>query len=217
VSDERRLAQRQTDIVRDGYRQIAATYHAGRAAREEVNVEWLDQLRPWMPQAGRVVDLGCGAGVPVSRYFAQRGYDVVGYDISPQMLDIARREVPAASFTEGSIEELDLDSGSVDIVVSFFAIIHVPRAEHAALFGRIFTWLRPGGVALLSLGARDNPYGYEDHWHGAPMAWSHFDAGTNLELLSDAGFVIDWQELEDLAGERHLYVLARRPEEAGSV
>jgi SAM-dependent methyltransferase len=199
------------DVVRDGYQQIAEVYHSRRVAQEHAAAGWLDGLRPRMPHSGRVVDLGCGSGVPISRYFARHGYDVEGYDLSPAMLEIARREVPQAKFAEARIEDLDLEPESVDIVVSFFAMIHVPRAEHAALFRRIWTWLRADGVALLSLGARDNPYGHEDDWHGAPMSWSHFDAETNLQLLRDAGFAIDWSEVEDFPGERHLYVLARRP------
>jgi len=200
------------EVVRDGYQVIAQTYHDGRVRREPANVEWLDSLRPRLPNSGRVVDLGCGSGVPVTRYFAARGYQVEGYDLSPAMLDIARREVPSASFHEAMIEEIELKPASVDLIVSFFAIIHVPRAEHAALFGRMWTWLRPGGMALLSLGTSDNPSGFELDWHGAPMAWSHFDADTSINLLREAGFDIDWSEIEEFGpDERHLFVIARRP------
>ena len=198
-------------IVRDGYQVIAQEYHDGRVAREQANVEWLDAPRPRMPQSGRVVDLGCGAGVPISRYFATRGYQVEGYDLSPAMLEIARREVPEANFHEARIEDVALGPASVDIVVSFFAIIHVPRDRHAAIFRNVRDWLKPGGVALLSLGANDNPYDFEPDWHGAPMTWSHFDADTNLALLRESGFEIDWSGIEEYADdERHLYVLARK-------
>ena len=56
----------QFDIVREGYEVIADLYHLRRLAREEVNVAWLDSLSPLMPPSGKVVDLGCGAGVPVN-------------------------------------------------------------------------------------------------------------------------------------------------------
>jgi len=199
-------------VVRDGYQVIAPTYHEGRVEREQANIDWLDSLRPLLPQSGRVVDLGCGSGVPITRYFATRGYQVEGYDLSPAMLDIARREVPEAAFTETRIEDVALEPKSVDLILSFFAIIHVPREEHAGLFGRMWTWLRPGGMALLSLGTSDNPSGFEPDWHGAPMAWSHFDADTSLKLLRDAGFKIDWSDIEEFGpNERHLFVIARRP------
>lgn len=199
-------------IVRDGYQLIAPKYHESRVRRERANVEWLDSMRERLPQSGRVADLGCGTGVPITRYFATRGYQVEGYDISPAMLDIARREVPGAIFREARIEALDLEPQSVDLIVSFFAIIHVPREDHAALFQRMWTWLKPDGVALLSLGMSDNPSGYESDWHGAPMAWSHFDGETSIRLLREAGFEVEWSEIEEFgADERHLFVIARRP------
>jgi SAM-dependent methyltransferase len=205
VNDERQ------QIVRAGYQVIAPIYHERRVAREQANVEWLDALRPRLPAVGRVIDLGCGSGVPVTRYFATRGYQVEGFDLSPAMLDIARREVPEAAFHEARIEDVALAPQSVDLIVSFFAIIHVPRSEHARLFGRMWTWLRPGGAALLSLGSGDNPDEYDPDWHGAPMTWSHFDADTNLKMLRDAGFDLDWWEIEESGpDERHLFVLARR-------
>ena len=199
-------------VVRDGYAVVAPTYHERRVGREQANVEWLDTLRPLLPQDGRVIDLGCGSGVPITRYFARRGYTVEGYDMSPAMLDIARREVPAAVFHEARIEDVDLAPGSVELIVSFFAIIHVPRSRHAALFAQMRNWLRPGGAALLSLGAGDNPVGFEQDWLGAPMAWSHFDGDTNLRMLRETGLDIVWSEIEEIApDERHLFVIAKRP------
>lgn len=196
-------------IVRDGYNVIAPRYHAGRVAEEQATIEWLDALRSRVPASGRVIDLGCGSGVPITRYFAQRGYEVDAYDLSPAMLDIGRTQVPGAIFHEARIEDVRLEANSVDIVVSFFAIIHVPRDEHAALFRRIWTWLKPGGALFVSLGTSDNPSDHDENWHGAPMAWSHFDAKTSLSLLREAGFRIDWSEIqESQPHERHLYVIA---------
>jgi trans-aconitate methyltransferase len=200
------------ELVRAGYQTIAETYHASRLAKEEINIARLDELRPLMPQSGLVVDLGCGAGVPVSRYFAERGYVVEGYDLSPAMLAIARREVPRATFEESRIEDLNFPAQSIDIVVSFFAIIHVPREFHATLFTRMFEWLPPGGAALLSLGAVDDPEWFDLSWHGVPMKWSHFDAETNLAMLKQSGFEIAFSEVEEFdPTERHLFVLAKRP------
>jgi SAM-dependent methyltransferase len=199
------------EVVETGYARIARRYHEHRLGKEAVNEAWLDGLRPLLPQSGTVVDLGCGAGVPISRYFARRGYDVFGYDLSPAMLEIARAEVPEASFERARMQDVQLPPGSVDLVTSFFAIIHVEREIHPELFRRMFAWLREGGAALLTLGANDNPEEQDPDWLGAPMAWSHFDADTNLDLLREAGFEIAWHEVEEYAPEeRHLFVIARK-------
>jgi ubiquinone/menaquinone biosynthesis C-methylase UbiE len=200
------------DIVRDGYDVIAETYHGSRLAREEVNRTWLDELRPMLPSSGQVVDLGCGAGVPITRYFADHGYDVTGYDLSGEMLRLARENVPSARFEQASMLDLEFPDESIDLILSFFAIIHVDRSLHEGLFRRMFRWLRPEGAILVSLGAGDNPAQKDENWHGAPMTWSHFDAETNLGLLRGVGFHIAWSEVEEFApNERHLFVLAQKP------
>lgn len=199
-----------SEIVKQGYAVIAETYHQGRLEREQVNVEWLDGMRDNFPSSGNIVDLGCGTGVPLTRYFANRGYQVTGYDISEQMLEIARREVPQAQFFQAAMEELELEPGSLDMVVSFFAVIHLDRDLHLALFEKIARWLRPGGVVLMSLGAEDNPDDRQESWHGAPMVWSHFGAERNLELLRAAGLEPVWHEIEDFGFEKHLFVLAKK-------
>jgi SAM-dependent methyltransferase len=147
----------------------------------------------------------------VARYLASRGYAVTGFDLSEAMLEIARREVPEAAFVRSSMEELELPLESVSLIVSFFAVIHVDRRLHKELFQRMFAWLEPGGVALLSLGAEDNPDERADDFFGMPMTWSHFDSKSNLALLRKAGFEIEWSAIEEWSpGERHLFVVAKK-------
>ncbi len=200
-----------TGLVRAGYDVIVETYHASREAKDDANKAWLDGLRHHLPPTGVAVDLGCGAGVPITRYFAEGGYDVTGYDVSAKMLELARKNVPSARFEQTAVQDLRLPADSIDLVLSFFAIIHIERVLHAELFRRMFEWLRPGGIALLSLGAGDNPQEHQDDWLGAPMEWSHFDAETNLRMLRKAGFQIAWSDVEEFAeGERHLFVIATK-------
>ena len=74
-------------------------------------------------------------------------------------------------------------------MVAFYSIIHVPREEHPTLLGRIYGWLKPGGVFLATW-----PFtaweGEEENWEGwgAPMWWSHYGADENVDMLREAGF-----------------------------
>jgi SAM-dependent methyltransferase len=78
---------------------------------------------------------------------------------------------------------------SFDAVVSFYAIFHIPRVEHGALFRRIASWLRPGGYLLASVGRTDND-DYTEEFFGVEMFWSHFAADRYREMVTDSGFTL---------------------------
>ncbi|MGW0698596.1 class I SAM-dependent methyltransferase [Streptomyces sp. NPDC002867] len=114
--------------------------------------EWLARS---LPAGSRVLDVGCGTGVPTSRRLAQAGFEVVGIDLSGVMVDLARRHVPAAVFHQADIADLrpsgPLDLGRFDAVTAFFSLLMLPRAEIPLALRTIRHLLVPGGQFLLAM------------------------------------------------------------------
>jgi len=208
------MSDRWRGVVRDGYDEVAASYLADRTL-DGADVAALGMVIERVGAGARVLDAGCGAGVPVTRRLVDAGLTAVGLDISFRQLELGRNLVPESMALQGDLVRLPFASQTFDAVVSYYAVIHVPRADHPAIFAEVRRVLRPGGWSLLCLGARDLPEDHdEESWLGTPMYWSHFDASTNLGLLRDAGLeVVDDREIPDPMGHRgHLFALARRPE-----
>jgi SAM-dependent methyltransferase len=140
---------------------------------------------------------------------------VTGVDISRTQLEMARRNVPTATFIEADMTTLAFDPASFDAVVAFYSLTHVPRDEGAALLGRIRSWLRPGGLFLASMGADDEPGDVEADWLGVDMYFSHFGARANRRLVERAGLDVERSEIaiepEDRHDARFLWVVARAP------
>jgi SAM-dependent methyltransferase len=200
-------------IVRRGYDAMAQQYlewSLGSAVREQ----WLQTLLAVLPKGARVLDLGCGAGVPVAKCLSEGGHHVVGVDNSPGQIGLARQYVPAAEFVISDFSAAEFDDESFDAIVAFYSITHVRRELHAELFSRILRWLAPGGTFLASLGTNDC-VAWSGEWLGAQMFFSHFDAPTNLRLLREAGFIVSREEVigEEEHGEvaTFLWVLTERP------
>ena len=101
----------------------------------------------------RVLDVATGPGHVAARA-ASRGAKTIGVDLSPQMLDVARRAHPQVEFRRADAEELPLPEASFDAVVANFCLLHLARPEKAAAgFARV---LSPGGrVALTVWGPPD--------------------------------------------------------------
>jgi SAM-dependent methyltransferase len=196
-------------LVARGYDTIAEVY-LERYARSQVRDRWLMELIALLPKGARVLDLGCGAGIPVARELAIRGFRVIGVDSSVRQIELARHNVPGAEFIHSDMTNIEFASASFDAVVAFYSITHVPREAHAILLRQIATWLMPSGIFLASLGSGQLPDSREE-WLGTQMFFSHYDAETNKKLVRDAGFSIERAELvdQDNEHERFLWIVAR--------
>ena len=90
---------------------------------------------------GSALDFGCGVGrlaLALTRHFES----VVGCDVSPAMLDIARRNVPDAHF-------VSTPSGQFDFVISLIVFQHIPVRDGLDTLTKLLGMLAPGGVAIL--------------------------------------------------------------------
>jgi len=174
-------------LVRDGYDRCAAAYSLARMDEPE---PVLDLLTERLGAGARVLDTGCGAGVPVSRALAAQGFTVTGIDFSAAMIDLARRNVPQATFLCQDVLDVKFDPGEFDAVVAFYAIFHIPKEQQPELFRRIHHWLKPNGYLLATL-THSNEAGYtEDGFFGETMYWSNFSLTEYEDLLRDAGFSV---------------------------
>jgi ubiquinone/menaquinone biosynthesis C-methylase UbiE len=199
------------ETVKAGYNTIAAAYLAERAG-DSPDLELLPEFVQRLPPGATVLDAGCGAGVPVTRYLSQFG-QVVGVDFAAAQIQLAQRLVPTAQFLCQDLTEMAFPDESFDGICSYYAIIHIPRHEHRSLFCNFYRMLKPAGLALLCLGADDLPEDVEEDYLGARMYWSHYDAGTNLRLLQECGFEVVWSKIvadRTSPGSAHLFVLAQK-------
>jgi SAM-dependent methyltransferase len=200
-------------IVAKGYDAISGRYLAWSALRpSETRLRYLGLALELIPAASDVLELGCGAGIPMTAALAD-GRTVTGVDISEIQIAAARRNVPAATFVLADMTTLDFEPASFDAVVAFYALTHVPRDEQAGLLERIRRWLRPGGLFLATMGADDEPGDVEADWLGVDMYFSHFGAKANRRLVEKAGFGSERAEVavepEDRHDARFLWVVAR--------
>jgi len=204
----------QKSLVQQGYDRCAAAYDA---ARQQEAAPQLSLLTSRLQDEAQVLDIGCGAGVPVANLLSKR-FSVTGVDISSAMIQLARQHVPHATFVQSDIMALDFPPASFDAIVSFYAIFHIPREEHAELFCRIHRWLKPGGYLLASLAFHDEPLYTENDFFGAEMAWSNYDLDTYLQLLKSLGFQLletarlghGFSETQDFDPESHPLILVQK-------
>ena len=197
------------NTVRKSYDKIASKYHAQRD--KYLSNRLLAKFSRLVPKGASVVDLGCGAGVPVVKFLVDKGYGVTGIDFSEGMLKLARKNVPKAKFVKMDMTKMKFKPGSFDAAVSFYAIIHVPRQKHAKIYKNLRRILKPDGVVLVNASGWDEEgwEGYAQDYLGVPMFWSYYGPIQTLQLVKAAGFDVLWSKVLKLGGEKQFWVLAK--------
>jgi ubiquinone/menaquinone biosynthesis C-methylase UbiE len=197
--------------VKDGYNAIAARYLAERS-QASADVRLLDDFIERLPANAKVLDAGCGAGVPIGQKLSKH-FQVTGVDFSEAQIELAKRNVPNAEFLCEDMTKLDFPENTFDGITSYYAIIHIPREEHGPLLANFYRMLKPGGLALLCLGAEHLIDDVDENYLGTPMYWSHYDTDTYLQMLKACGFSIIWSQFvadESCEGAGHLFVLVQK-------
>lgn len=173
-------------LVRRAYDSCAAAYDETRRAEPGIEIESLSKR---LCEGAAILDVGCGAGVPIARSLARR-YRVTGVDSSRKMIQRARQNVPTGTFKLADIMSLRLPPACFDAVVAFYSIFHIPRDEHPALFRKIHRWLKPGGYLLCTLSNYSEEGYTEEGFFGETMYWSNYSLREYSDILADSGFSV---------------------------
>lgn len=141
-----------TDAVRATYDAVAAEYEkqiADELAGKPLDRALLGAFAELVPRDLPVGDVGCGPG-HVAGHLAELGCDMVGVDLSPTMIDIARRRYPRITFHAASMLELPVADGSWGGAVAMYSIIHLSAEERRAACGELARVVRPGGTVMIA-------------------------------------------------------------------
>lgn len=194
------------DSVKNSYDLISQKYSATRDTF--ISLPYLEEYVSHLEPGDAILDVGCGAGIPVDDYLVKKGFGVTGIDISDKQIDVARHNVPQALFEVKDMTTFRDYEYCVNGIVSFYAIFHTPREQHANLFKKFATFMPKGGILFVTMGAGDNP-GAEEEFHSVPLFYSFYPPEKNVQLIESAGFTIINNEIDASGGEKHQIILAK--------
>ncbi len=175
----------------------------------------LDLLAERVRGLGLMCDLGCEPG-HVTRYLHERGVSVLGIDLSPRMVELARKLNPGITFEQGNMAALTVEDEAWVGIVAFYSVIHFPRPQVVPVLHEFHRVLRPNGVLLLSFHAGQEVKHVEEWWAKPVSLVGFFFEREEMEgYLREAGFAIEvsmqrapYVEVE--VQTQRVYLLARK-------
>jgi cyclopropane fatty-acyl-phospholipid synthase-like methyltransferase len=189
------IVEHDGEIIARGYDRAADDYEALEAA----DAPWprlrrVQAFAAGLPEGSRILDIGCGNGVPATRELALR-HEVTGVDISEAQIARAASNVPAATFICGDARAVDLPVATFDAIVALYLVDNIPSDEYPAFFRRLRDLLGPKGRLLLSAEPGDDPW-QPYTWLGVPMFINTIPTEELVGLIEDAGLSVVSAELE---------------------
>jgi ubiquinone/menaquinone biosynthesis C-methylase UbiE len=209
-----------TQSIRESYDRIADEYALrifNELQHKPLDRDLLNRFAAEMAGRDPVCDMGCGPG-HVARYLRDAGTNVFGLDLSPKMLEQARRLNPDISFQLGNMTALELDDGALAGITAFYAIVNIPKEYLPSVFREMHRVLKPGGQLLVAFHTGDEVLQEKELW-GRPISMDFllFQPSAIQRYVEGAGLdVEEIIEREPYAPEveyqsRRAYIFARKP------
>lgn len=174
------------DALSDEY--VARIYHE--LEHKPLDREWLTKLATTVGTSGPICDLGCGPG-HVARYLHEQSVQVLGVDLSPRMIELARQLNSGIEFHIGNMEALEVADESWSGIVAFYSIIHISRSRIPAVLREFWRVLRPSGEVLLAFHVGDEVRHFDTLWgQQVSLNFIFYQRSWIEECLRTAGFEI---------------------------
>lgn len=182
------------ETVRESYDRVADAYVELAMGRLEAE-PWLRAVLAAFAESvrglGPVVDVGCGPGT-VTAHLTALGLDASGIDLSPRMVEHARRLYPDLRFSVASATELDLAPASLGGVLGWWSLFNLLREALPGVLQTFAEALVPGGQALVGTHVGDGDIARTEGYGGLPVSWTtHLYRPEKLAgMLADAGLEV---------------------------
>lgn len=178
----------------------------------------------------RVLDVGCGTGVPVAKMLADAGMDVHGTDVAPQMINHAKASVKGTFEVANMVEHEP--QGTFDAIFIIFSQLGLTYADFHGAVHRVAKTLRPDGLLIIGqapaeqvVPAHDDAWdetrsyveGYNLPFWGQPFPTLMFARDGQKKFLESMGFAVLYDEVNTFQPENancgpedQQYIIARR-------
>ncbi len=170
--------------------------------------DWLERFAALMPAGGSLLDIGCGAGEPIARWFIEAGHPVTGVDVAPDLIALCESRFPEQSWSVGDMRKLALGR-AFDGLIAWDSFFHLDHDAQRGMFPIFRDHAAPGAALMFTSGPAHGVAIGE--FAGEPLYHASLDPAEYRALMEANGFeVVDYRAEDPAAGKRTVWLARRR-------
>jgi ubiquinone/menaquinone biosynthesis C-methylase UbiE len=166
--------------------------------------EYLDLIVNTVPKNSSILDLGCGSGEPIAKFFIEKGYQLTGVDGSANMISLCKKRFPQARWLVADMSELQLDE-KFDVILAWHSFFHLTYEHQRKMFSFFKSHIKPNGVLAFTSGIE-----YGEVWGnngGHELYHASLSTEEYRKLLAENNFnVLVHKEADPNCGEATVWV-----------
>ncbi|ROW01234.1 hypothetical protein VMCG_05910 [Cytospora schulzeri] len=193
--------------LKDSYDAIADTYTEWSIKSADIRVGYLDKLLALLsPSHHDILEIGCGAGIPTTEKLLAHSPDfrITANDLSSSQIALGKKRLAGevgcggdrVTWVEGDMMQLDFPAESLDVVLGFYAIQHLPRDEQSVMIRRLARWLKPGGYMLVNFTTEEADHVVMTNFMGE-KGWIYYSGRDEVKQVN--------------AKAGHLWIIGKKP------
>ena len=159
-----------------------------------IEAAWLDRFRALLPSQASILDLGCGSGEPIGRYFIEHGCHLTGIDSSPPLIELCQKSFPSEDWRIADMRALCIER-TYNGILAWDSFFHLCPQDQRALFAVFRKHAAPRAALMFTSGTA---YGIAmGSFAGEPLYHASLDPDEYRALLGAQGFDVVAHVIED--------------------
>ncbi len=148
-------------------------------------IDFAKQIKP----NGSILDIGCGSGLPITKYLCDKGFAVTGIDYSDKMIEIAKKSSIPANFILSDFFDFTI-SEKFDGIIAWDSLWHIAKSKQESIYPKISNLLKPNGLFLFTHGNVDNEH--IDTMMGEEFYYSALSEAEIVENINRNNLVMEY-------------------------
>lgn len=190
--------QDRNSLIIQAYDQTAKKYHQhfkNELRHHDYDKAILDKFSKSILKNGLICDIGCGPSAQIGEYLLAKNHTIIGIDISPKCIEIAKQHIPEIEFKIMDMMHTEFDDQLFDGLVSFYSIIFTPKRELSKILLEFHRILKKTGKLLLVVKKGNQDGLLDDEWYeGNQVYFAKYMEKELEQNLNENGFLVEFTD-----------------------